>query len=167
MRLAAEGWPFVLESGGPAAAARAAVANLAGRPRREVLVVTTVVISVLTLSDVPCPVAPRHEFRSGKRRSTAGPTLAGLFTAVTVLRYFFFPLLVLDATRELARSDLLELPDRLPDGDPLLDVGDGEVGAGRTEIRTLVSGEPAAGGLVPSAAGDQTRAPEPGEGRAR
>ena len=138
-------------------------AQLSALPWPEVLAVSTVLISVLMLSHVPYPVVPRIGFRSPRGLAATGLLLAGLFAAVTVPRYFFFPLLVLYTAWGLVKSVLLGLLDRLPERDPLLDTDDEEADEADAELRRLDYSE-----LAPGRYGDarvQGRDPEEGEER--
>jgi len=80
---------------------------------------------------------PRIGLRTARGLATTAFVLAALFAAIAVPRYYFFPALLLYATWGLVKSVLLGLLDRLPGGDPLRDVGEGDTADDRAEVRDL------------------------------
>ncbi|HSR41321.1 MAG TPA: CDP-diacylglycerol--serine O-phosphatidyltransferase [Longimicrobiales bacterium] len=106
-------------------------------PWAQVMAVSMVLLGVLMVSHVPYAVVPRIGFRSARHLAALVFVLASLVAAVTVPRYFFFPVLVAYTVWGLARSVTLGLLDRLPERDPLLDVDDEELDESGAEIRSL------------------------------
>jgi CDP-diacylglycerol--serine O-phosphatidyltransferase len=96
-------------------------AYLADLPWSSIMGVVTVILSVLLMSHIPYALFPRIGFRTGRGRFNTAVVLGGLFLAITVPRYYFFPVLVLYTSWGLFKAVLLGLLDRLPDRDPLLD----------------------------------------------
>jgi CDP-diacylglycerol--serine O-phosphatidyltransferase len=103
-------------------------------PWSSIMGVVTVILSVLLMSHIPYALFPRIGFRTGRGRFNAVVVLGGLFLALTVPRYYFFPVLVLYTSWGLLKAVLLGLLDRLPDRDPLLDEEEDDSGA---EVRRV------------------------------
>ena len=102
--------------------------QLADMPWPSIIGVTTVIISVLMVSNVPYPIIPRLGFKT--LRNTVGTiwVIGGLSLAITVPRYYFFPATVLYTAFGLLKAILLGFIDRLPERDPLLDEEEEEEG---------------------------------------
>ncbi len=96
-------------------------AQLGDLPWSSIMGVVTVILSVLLMSHVPYALVPRIGFRTGRGLFNTAFVLGGLFLAITVPRYYFFPALVLYTSWGLLKAVLLGLWDRLPERDPLLD----------------------------------------------
>lgn len=98
--------------------------HLADMPWPSIIGVTTVIISVLMVSNVPYPIIPRLGFKT--LRNTVGTVwvVGGLSLAITVPRHYFFPATVLYTAFGLIKAILLGFIDRLPERDPLLDEED-------------------------------------------
>ena len=109
---------------------------LAELPWPRIIGVAMVLLGVLMVSHVPYAVVPRIGLRTRRGIATTVLMLACLFAALTVPRYFFFPLLVLYTAWGLVKSVLLGLLDRLPERDPLLDEEEEPDEAG-AEIRAM------------------------------
>ena len=94
---------------------------LAGLPWPQIMVITTVLVSILMVSHIPYAKLPPLDFRT--RRGIVRTTLlaACFVLAVTVPYYWFFPAIVGYALWGLLRSVFLGLLQRLPERDPLLD----------------------------------------------
>jgi len=112
-------------------------AQLAHLPWPQIMVMVTVILSVLLMSHIPYPVVPRISFRTRRGLFNLSWMGVGVFLAVTVPRYYFFPALVLYTTLGLGRSLVLGLLDRLPERDPLLDEEEDEVDDAGAEVRDL------------------------------
>jgi len=110
--------------------------QLGDLPWPQVMGLVTVVLSVLMLSHVPYALFPRIGFRTRKGLFNTGVVLAGLFLALTVPRYYFFPVLMLYTLWGLSKAVLLGFLDRLPDRDPLLDEEE-EEDEGAAEVRDV------------------------------
>lgn len=95
-------------------------------PWPQIMVMVTVIVSVLLMSHVPYAVVPRISFRTRRGLFNLTWMAAGVFLAITIPRYYFFPALVLYTTWGLLKSLLLGLLDRMPERDPLLDVEEEE-----------------------------------------
>lgn len=106
-------------------------------PWTQIMAVTMVLLAVLMVSHVPYPVVPRIGFRSARRLATLVFMVGSLVAALTVPRYFFFPVLVAYTLWGLFRSVTLGLLDRLPDRDPLLDQEDDDLDDSGAEVRSL------------------------------
>lgn len=109
-------------------------AQLADLPWPQIMGLTAVILSVLMMSHIPYAVLPRIGLRTRRGLFNTAVVLGGCFLAITVPRYYFFPVLVLYTTWGLLRSFLLGLLDRLPERDPLLDEEEDEGGA---EVRAM------------------------------
>ena len=96
-------------------------AQLGDLPWQSIMGVVTVILSVLLMSHVPYALVPRIGFRTRRGLFNTALILGGLFLAITVPRYYFFPVLVLYTSWGLLKAVLLGLLDRLPERDPLLD----------------------------------------------
>jgi CDP-diacylglycerol--serine O-phosphatidyltransferase len=116
-------------------------ATLSSLPWSEIMVVTMTLLGVLMVSHVPYPVVPRIGFRTPKGLFWLGFMLACLFSAITVPRHFFFPILVVYTAWGLFKSVFLGLLDRLPDRDPLLDEEEEQLDDARSEVRSMDYGE--------------------------
>ncbi|MFC1661962.1 CDP-diacylglycerol--serine O-phosphatidyltransferase [Gemmatimonadota bacterium] len=110
--------------------------QLGDLPWPQIMGLTAVLISVLMMSHIPYALIPRIGFRTRKGLFNTAVVLGGLFLAITVPRYYFFPVLVLYTLWGLIKSVILGLWDRMPDRDPLLDEEEDEDEAG-AEARTL------------------------------
>jgi CDP-diacylglycerol--serine O-phosphatidyltransferase len=111
-------------------------AQLGGLPWQSIMGVVTVILSVLLMSHIPYALFPRIGFRTRRGLFNTAVVVGGLFLAITVPRYYFFPVLVLYTTWGLSKAVLLGLLDRLPDRDPLLDEEEAEDLAG-VEVRSV------------------------------
>lgn len=112
-------------------------AYLVGMPWPQIMGVTIVLLSVLMVSHIPYAVVPRIGLRSARGILTLVLLLGGLFAALSVPRYFFFPLLVLYTSWGLLRSVVGGLLERLPERDPLLDTEDEREDEAGEEVRSL------------------------------
>jgi CDP-diacylglycerol--serine O-phosphatidyltransferase len=113
------------------------VSRLGALPWTPIMAVTMILLGVLMVSQVPYAVVPRIGFRSARGLASLVLLLASLIAAVTVPRYFFFPMLVLYTGWGLGRSVVLGLLDRLPDRDPLLDEDEEDLDETEGEPRTV------------------------------
>lgn len=105
----------------------------------QIMAVVVILLSALMLSHVPYGLFPKIGFSTPKRMFNTGFVLAGLFAALTVPRYYFFPVLSLYTLWGLLKSVLLGLLDRLPERDPLLDEED--LDEAQAEVRSLDYGD--------------------------
>ena len=96
-------------------------AQLADLPWDNIMGVVTVILSVLLMSHIPYALFPRIGFRTRHGLFNTAAVLGGCLLALTVPRYYFFPVLVLYTTWGLLKAVILGLLDRLPDRDPLMD----------------------------------------------
>jgi CDP-diacylglycerol--serine O-phosphatidyltransferase len=114
-------------------------AYLADLPWPQIMGMVTVIVSVLMVSHVPYALVPRIGLRTARGLFNTAVVMGGLFLAITVPRYYFFPVLVLYTTWGLVKSVLLGLWERLPERDPLLDREEREDEAddSRAEVRSL------------------------------
>ncbi len=112
-------------------------AQLADLPWPQIMVLLTVVVSVLMVSHVPYALVPRIGFRTARGLFNTAVVIGGLFLAITVPRYYFFPALVLYTLWGLLKSVLLGLWERLPERDPLLDGEEDGEDESQAEVRTL------------------------------
>ena len=134
---------------------------LAELPWPQIMGVTTILLGVLMLSHIPYALVPRIDLRSARGLGTTALMLAALFAALTVPRYFFFPLLMLYALWGLLKSVLMGLLERLPDRDPLLDEDDDvPEDEGGAELRDLEYGELAPGRFKPGRPEKRPEQPE-------
>jgi CDP-diacylglycerol--serine O-phosphatidyltransferase len=109
--------------------------QLSDLPWQNIMGVVTVILSVLLMSHIPYALFPRIGFRTRRGLFNLAVVLGGLFLALTVPRYYFFPVLITYTTWGLLKAVLLGLLDRLPERDPLLDEEDeDESGA---EVRSV------------------------------
>ena len=113
---------------------------LTGLPWPQIMAVTMVLLSILMLSHIPYPVFPRIGLRTRKGLFNTVFIAGCVFAAITVPRYWFFPLLTTYTAWGLIRSALLGLLDRIPERDPLIDEDD-EEGEDRSEVRSVDYGE--------------------------
>jgi len=111
-------------------------AQLGDLPWSTIMAVVTVILSVLLLSHVPYALFPRIGFRTRRGIFNTVLVVGGLFLAITIPRYYFFPVLILYTSWGLLKAFLLGLLDRLPERDPLLDEEEGEFDA-RAEVRRV------------------------------
>lgn len=121
---------------------------LLGMPWPRIMGVVTILLSALMLSHVPYAVLPRISFETRKGILTTTWLFGNVLAAITIPRYYFFPMLVLYATWGLTRSVIAGLLERLPDRDPLLDVDLPEEAG---EVRTLDYGDLTQGRFNPDA----------------
>jgi CDP-diacylglycerol--serine O-phosphatidyltransferase len=112
-------------------------AYLGSVPWHQVAGVGMVLLAVLLVSHVPYGKVPRIGLRSPAGLANTVFLLACFFAALTEPRYFFFPALLLYAVWGLLKSVLLGLLDRLPGGDPLLDVDEDDLDDARAEVRAV------------------------------
>jgi CDP-diacylglycerol--serine O-phosphatidyltransferase len=109
---------------------------LAELPWLQITGIAVVLLGVLMVSHVPYANVPRIGTDSPRRILTTVFVVACVFAAVSVPQFFFFTFFLLYVMWGLLRSTLLGLLDRLPGGDPLLDVEeDGDLA--RMEPRIL------------------------------
>ncbi len=106
-------------------------------PWPHIMGVVTVILSVLMMSHIPYALVPRIGFRTRRGLLNTALVSSGLFLAVTVPRYYFFPVLVLYTLWGLLKSVVLGLLDRLPDLDPLLDRSEDEEDDAGAEVRRV------------------------------
>jgi CDP-diacylglycerol---serine O-phosphatidyltransferase len=111
--------------------------QLAHLPWPQIMVMVTVILSVLLMSHVPYAVVPRISLSTRRGVFNMAWMATGIFLAITVPRYYFFPALVLYTSWGLGRSLVLGLLDRLPEKDPLLDEEEEDVDDSGAEHRDL------------------------------
>lgn len=121
---------------------------MVGMPWPRIMGVVMIMLSALMLSHVPYPVVPRIGFKTRKGLLTTTWLFGNMVAAITIPRYYFFPMLVMYAAWGLTRSVIAGLLERLPDRDPLLD---GEVPEETDEVRTLDYGDLTPGRFNPDA----------------
>ena len=90
-------------------------------PLPQVMVLLTIVLALLMVSQVPYPVAPKVGLRTWKGRFWLAVHLAAVACAVFYPEYFFFPAGIALITYGLVRAVFLGLLDRLPERDPMHD----------------------------------------------
>ena len=97
--------------------------------------VMMILLGGLMMSHILYPVVPKFGLRTVRGLTTLALMLGSIVAAFTIPAMFFFPMCVLYITYGIAKSLVLGLIDRLPEGDPLLDeeFGD-EAGAELREI---------------------------------
>lgn len=128
-------------------------------PWHQIMAMTMVLLGVLMVSHVPYPVMPRIGLRTRKGLFTTAFLGSCIVAAVTVPRYFFFPLFVSYTVAGLIRSVVMGLVERLPERDPLLDEeSEGEADEADAEIRSLDYTE-----VAPSRGTHRVDAPETGD----
>jgi CDP-diacylglycerol---serine O-phosphatidyltransferase len=127
-------------------------------PLPLLVVLLTIGVSLLMVSQVPYPVVPRVGLRSWKGRVALAAHLAALAGALYFPEYFFFPACVTLILFGLVRAVFMGLLDRLPERDPLRDdeeeperVVDYDLGPGRAALRLGRRRRPSSG---PRAGGD-------------
>jgi CDP-diacylglycerol--serine O-phosphatidyltransferase len=98
--------------------------HLAFLPLPLVLVLLTIGLALLMVSQVPYPVVPRVGLRTWKGRGLLALHVLALVAAVYYPEYFFFPAGMALITFGLARAVYLGLLDRLPERDLLKDEDD-------------------------------------------
>jgi CDP-diacylglycerol--serine O-phosphatidyltransferase len=96
-------------------------------PLSLVVVLLTIVLALLMVSQVPYPVLPRVGLRTWKGRAASAAFLVALAMALWFPEYFFFPAGLALIAYGLVRAVSVGLLDRLPERDPLRD--DDEDGA--------------------------------------
>ena len=94
---------------------------LATLPWPQIMVITTVLVSILMVSHIPYAKLPPLDFRTSRGIVKATLLAACFGLAVTVPYYWIFPAMVGYALWGFLRSVFLGLLDRLPERDPLLD----------------------------------------------
>ena len=114
---------------------------LSDLPWAQIIGIGTILISVLAVSHVPYARMPRIGLRTAKGITTTVMVLAALYAALVFPQYYFFPALMLYLAWGLIKSLLLGLLDRMPGGDPLLDVDEENDLDDRAEVRTLDYGD--------------------------
>lgn len=113
-------------------------------PWQQIMAVGMVLLSVLMVSHVPYSKVSKISLSTPRGLANTAILLAAVVAAVSVPEYFFFTVLVLYISWGLLKSVVLGFLDRIPSGDPLLDIEEGEVGS-HSEVRDLDYGD-----LVPS-----------------
>lgn len=111
-------------------------AQLGDMPWASIMAVVTVILSVLLMSHIPYALVPRIGFRTRRGLFNTALILGGLVLAITVPRYYFFPVLVLYTSWGLVKALIIGLLDRLPERDPLLDEEEDEDDSG-AELRSV------------------------------
>jgi CDP-diacylglycerol--serine O-phosphatidyltransferase len=101
----------------------------------QIMGVVMIVLCALMLSHVPYALFPRISFSSPRKIFVTGVVAAGLIAALTVPRYYFFPVLTAYTLWGVLRSALMGFLDRLPDRDPLLDGEESD--EAQAEVRPL------------------------------
>ena len=125
---------------------------LVGMPWPRIMGVVMIMLSALMLSHVPYPVMPRISFKTRKGVLTTTWLFGNMLAAITIPRYYFFPMLVMYTAWGLTRSVIAGLLERLPARDPLLDA---ELPEEAVEVRTLDYGD-----LTPGQFNPDPRHPE-------
>lgn len=110
--------------------------QLGDLPWSSIMGVVTVILCVLLMSHIPYALVPRIGFKTRKGLFNTVVILGGLFLAITVPRYYFFPALLTYTAWGLVKAILLGLLDRLPEKDPLLDEDEDEDESG-AELRQV------------------------------
>jgi CDP-diacylglycerol---serine O-phosphatidyltransferase len=95
--------------------------QLAFVPLPLLVVLLTIALALLMVSQVPYPVVPKVGVRTWKGRFALVAHLAALAGALYFPAYFFFPACLALITFGLARAVFQGLQDRLPERDPLRD----------------------------------------------
>ena len=121
---------------------------LVDMPWPRILGVVMILLSALMLSHVPYAVMPRISFKTRRGVLTTMWLIANMIAAITIPRYYFFPMLVMYAVWGLTRSVIAGLLERLPDRDPLLDA---EISEEEDEVRSLDYGHLTPGTFNPDA----------------
>jgi len=121
---------------------------LVGMPWPRIMGVVIIMLSALMLSHVPYPVVPRISFKTRKGLLATAWVFGNMLAAITIPRYYFFPMLVMYTTWGLTRSVISGLLERLPDRDPLLDE---EIPQEPEEVRALDYGDLTPGQINPDA----------------
>jgi CDP-diacylglycerol--serine O-phosphatidyltransferase len=112
-------------------------AQLAHMPWATIMSVVTVILSVLLMSHIPYALFPRIGFRTRKGLFNTAVVLGGLLLAISVPRYYFFPVLIAYTAWGLLKTMLLGLLERLPEKDPLLDEEEEEEDDSGAEVRNV------------------------------
>ncbi len=95
--------------------------HLAFLPAQLVMVLLTITLALLMVSQVSYPVLPKLGLRTWRGRVALAAHLAGLGLALYYPEYFFFPASLALVVFGLARAAFLGLLDRLPERDVLRD----------------------------------------------
>jgi CDP-diacylglycerol---serine O-phosphatidyltransferase len=130
--------------------------NLGGLPSVQAMGILTLFLSLLMLSHIPYPLVPRLSVRGFRGVLGTVWVLGCTFAALTVPRYFIFPILFLYTLWGVTRTTVLGLLDRLPDEDPLLD--EDEEDEGGAEVRSLDYRE-----IAPGRFGDEEDEDQPSD----
>jgi CDP-diacylglycerol--serine O-phosphatidyltransferase len=93
-------------------------------PVPQLIVLLTIVLALLMVSQVPYPVAPNVGLRTWKGRLSLAVHLVAVALAVFYPEYFFFLVGLALISYGLARAVFLGLLDRLPERDPMRDDDD-------------------------------------------
>ena len=93
-------------------------------PVPQLIVLLTIVLALLMVSQVPYPVAPKVGLRTWKGRASLAAHVAALALAIYYPEYFFFPAGLVLITFGLGRAVFLGLLDRMPERDPMRDDDD-------------------------------------------
>lgn len=101
-------------------------AYLSTLPWAQIMGILTVLLSALMLSHVPYARFPRVGLRTPGTRLATAFVAAGVVTAITVPRYYFFPVLCAYALWGLLKTVVIGFLDRLPERDPLLELDEDE-----------------------------------------
>lgn len=94
---------------------------LAFVPVPQLVVLLTIVLALLMVSQVPYPVFPKVGLRTWKGRVSLATHLLAVVLALYYPEYFFFPAGLALITYGLGRAVFLGLLDRLPERDPMRD----------------------------------------------
>ena len=95
--------------------------TLAFIPVPQLVVLLTIVLALLMVSQVPYPVFPKVGLRSWRGRVSLAAHVAAVALALYYPEYFFFPAGLALITIGLGRAVFLGLLDRLPERDPMHD----------------------------------------------
>jgi CDP-diacylglycerol--serine O-phosphatidyltransferase len=98
--------------------------NLAFVPVPQLMVILTIVLALLMVSQVPYPVAPKVGLRTWQGRFSLAVHVVAVAWAALYPEYFFFPVGLAIITYGLGRAVSLGLLDRLPERDPMRDEDD-------------------------------------------
>lgn len=99
-------------------------AHLATLPWPQIMVITTILVSILMVSHIPYAKLPPLDFSTTRGVVKATLLLACFGLAVAIPYYWFFPAVVGYSLWGCLRSVFLGLLERLPERDPLLDAPD-------------------------------------------
>ena len=135
---------------------------LSDLPWQQIMAVGMVLLAVLMVSHVPYSKVSKISLSTPRGVANSVILLAAVFLAVSVPEYFFFTVLALYIAWGLLKSVVLGFLDRIPVGDPLLDLEEDDVRS-HSEVRDLDYGN-----LVPSRAVDfkldSQSTPDPNQG---